>query len=161
MKIVVVADSHGNYYNFSRILDANKDADYIIHAGDGEEDIDDLQMYKPALMKKLFYIAGNCDIHSLADRTKIAEIDGVRIFIAHGDRYEIKTDKTVIAREAIKEKCQVAIFGHSHIRFCETVEGVFLLNPGSCDIQGDKTPPSYAVMTIDNGNISAEIIEIK
>ena len=160
MKIVVVSDSHGNYYNFSRILDANKDADYIIHSGDGEEDIEDLQMYKPALMKKLIYVAGNCDIHSLAERTKVAEINGVRIFIAHGDMHQIKTDKTVIAREAIKQNCQAAIFGHSHIRFCETVEGVFLLNPGSCDHQGDETPPSYAIMTIDNGNISAEIIEI-
>lgn len=160
MKVVVLADSHGNYRNVSAALDANRDADYIIHAGDGEEDIENLQMYKPALMKKLIYVAGNCDIHSLADRTKVVDIGGVRIFIAHGDMHKIKTDKTVIARKAKEENCQVAIFGHSHIRFCETVEGVFLLNPGSCNRQGDETLPSYAVMTIKDGKISAAIIEL-
>ena len=160
MKIVVVSDSHGNYRNFSAILKQHKDCDYIIHAGDGESDAQDLEMYEKALFKKLIFVGGNCDIHGIHERTKIAEIGGVRIFIAHGDRYEVKTDKTVIAKAAKEENCQAAIFGHSHIRYCENVEGVFLLNPGSCDIQGDKTPPSYAIMTIENGKISAKFFEV-
>ncbi len=160
MKIVVVSDSHGNYRNFSQILKQHKDADCIIHAGDGESDIQDLEMYEKALYKKLIFVGGNCDIHGIHERTKIAEISGARIFIAHGDRFEVKTDKTVIANAAKADNCKAAIFGHSHIRYCDTVEGVFLLNPGSCDIQGDKTAPSYAIMNIDNGIISAKIFDL-
>lgn len=161
MKIVVVSDSHGNYSNFSSILKQHRDCDRIIHAGDGESDVQDLEMYEKALFKKLIFVGGNCDIHGIHERTKIAEIGDVRIFIAHGDRFEVKSDKTVIARKAIEENCQVAIFGHSHIKYCNTVEGVFLLNPGSCDIQGDKTPPSYAIMWIESGNISAEFYNLQ
>ncbi len=159
-KIVVVSDTHGNYRNFSAALKQHKDADCIIHAGDGASDIQDLEMYEKALFKKLVFVGGNCDIHGIHERVKLVEIDGIRIFVAHGDRFEVKTDKTVIAKAAKEENCQVAIFGHSHIRYCDTVDGVFLLNPGSCDIQGDHTPPSYAVMTIDNGKISAEVFNI-
>ena len=160
MKIVVVSDSHGNYRNISQILKQHKNADCIIHAGDGESDIQDLEMYEKALFKKLIFVGGNCDINGIHERTKIVELGGIRIFVAHGDRFAVKTDKTVIANVAKAENCQAAIFGHSHIRYCDTVEGIFLLNPGSCDIQGDKTPPSYAVMIIDNGKISAEIFNM-
>ena len=161
MKIIAVSDSHGNYDNFSKVLKKHKDADFIIHAGDGESDVQDLETFEGALIRKLIFVGGNCDIHGIHERTKTVEIGGVRIFIAHGDRFEVKTDKTVIANKAKEENCRVAVFGHSHIRYCDTVEGVFLLNPGSCDIQGDKTPPSYAVMTIENGNVSAEIFNIE
>ena len=160
MKIVVISDSHGNYRNFSQILKQHKDADYIIHAGDGESDIQDLEMYEKALFKKLIFVGGNCDIHGIHERTKVVELGEIRIFVAHGDRFEVKTDKTVIANAAKAENCQAAIFGHSHITYCDTVEGVFLLNPGSCDIQGDKTPPSYAIMTVENRKINAEIYEV-
>ncbi|MBR1433096.1 metallophosphoesterase [Ruminococcus sp.] len=161
MKIVVVADSHGNYANFSSVLKLHRDCDYIIHAGDGESDMQDLEMYDKAMFKKLIFVGGNCDVNGIYERTKVAEVGGVRIFIAHGDRFEVKTDKSIIARKAIEENCQAAIFGHSHIRYCDTVNGVFLLNPGSCDIQGDKTAPSYAIMTVENGVISAEIFELE
>ena len=159
-KIVVVSDSHGNYRNFSQIVKKHKDCNMIIHAGDGEQDIGDLAMYERELSQKVVFVGGNCDIRGIHERTKIVEIGGIRIFIAHGDRYEVKTDKTVIANVAKSEGCQVAIFGHSHIRFCENVEGVFLLNPGSCDIQGDKTTPSYALLYISDGHLCVEINNI-
>ena len=160
VKIVVVSDSHGNYRNFSQIVKKHKDCNLIIHAGDGEQDIEDLAMYERDLSSKVVFVGGNCDIHGIHERTKTVEIGGIRIFVAHGDRYEVKTDKTIIANAAKSEGCQVAVFGHSHIRFCENVEGVFLLNPGSCDIQGDKTAPSYALLYISDGHISAEINNI-
>ena len=160
MKIVVVSDSHGNYRNFISVLRKHKDADCIIHAGDGESDVGELEMYENALFKKLIFVGGNCDIHGIHERTRIAELGGIRIFIAHGDAYDVKTDKTVIARKAAAENCQAAVFGHSHIRYCAVVDGVFLLNPGSCDMQADNTPPSYAVMTVEDGRISAEIFEL-
>lgn len=160
MKVLVVSDSHGNYRNLSAILKKNRNVAHIIHAGDFESDLDDMSMYEPAMMDKLTAVAGNCDVNSMRERTKVVELGGVKIFVAHGDMLSVKTDKTVIARKAKEEGCRAAIFGHSHIRYCETVEGVFLLNPGSCSMQGDNTPPSYAVMTIENGKISAEIIEI-
>ena len=160
MKIVVISDSHGNYRNFSIILKKHTDADYIIHAGDGESDVQDLEMYEKALFKKLIFVGGNCDIHGIYERIKVVELGGIRIFIAHGDQFEVKTDKTVIAKVAKTEGCQAAIFGHSHLKFCDKVEDIFLLNPGSCDIQGDKTSPSYAIMTIENGAIGAAFYEI-
>ncbi|MBQ8410688.1 MAG: metallophosphoesterase [Ruminiclostridium sp.] len=159
MKTVVISDSHGNYRNFKKILDTNSDADYIIHLGDGENDLYDLNIDDSALAKKIIYVGGNCDM-GMHKRTRIVEIDGIRIFLAHGDNYKIKTDKKVIAKAAEKEGCSAAFFGHSHIRYCETIGGIFLLNPGSCDMQDDGTRPSYAVVTTENGSISAEFTDL-
>lgn len=159
MKVIVISDSHGNYRNFKRILDTNTDADFIIHLGDGENDLSDLNTDNISLAKKIIYVGGNCDM-GMHKRTHIIEIGGVQVFLAHGDNYKIKTDKAVIAKAAEKEGCKAAFFGHSHIRYCETVNGVFLLNPGSCDMQADGTRPSYAVVTAENGIISSEIIDL-
>lgn len=159
MKIVVISDSHGNTRNFMKIIRTHPDAACYVHLGDGEADISELEMQRPDIMKKLAFVGGNCDL-GMHERTKITELDGVRIFLAHGDNYSVKTDKTVIAAAALENNCTAAFFGHSHIRFCEEINGVFLLNPGSCDMQHDGTRPSYAVVTTENGKLRAEIFDL-
>ena len=159
MKVIAVSDSHGNYANLIKLLKANAHARYIIHLGDGEEDISDLEMYEPELFAKLIFVGGNCDRGPHA-RVRTVTLGGARIFLAHGDRFDVKTDKTVIAAAAQKAGCTAAFFGHTHLSFCGTVNGIFLLCPGSCDCQSDMSPPSYAIAEIENGSISARICAV-
>ena len=159
MKALILSDSHGNYRNVRKILNLHNDADYIIHLGDGEDDIAELNMENPALAQKVIYVGGNCDM-SMHKRTNIIEIGGIRIFLAHGDNHKVKTDKRFIAKTAADNNCKAAFFGHTHERFNETVDGIYLLNPGSCSVQADDSKPSYALVEITDENLSISISDI-
>lgn len=161
MKILVFSDSHGNSLNLMTAIKRHGDAERYIHLGDGEKDLLYLETEVPEVMNKLIYIGGNCDIERIYKRTRVVELNGVRILLTHGDNHSVKKDKTVIARAAEKEGCTAAFFGHTHARYCETVNGIFLLNPGSCDMQSDGTKPSYAVVEIADGKITAEIRDVR
>lgn len=160
MKIVVMSDSHGNYRNVRKILDDNRDASMIIHLGDGEADLEQLRMDDPALADRIIYVCGNCDM-GMYKRTAVVTPGGVGIFLAHGDNYKVKTDKEYIADAAAKSGCTAAFFGHTHERYNEVINGIQLLNPGSCDMQGDGTAPSYAVAEVRDGRLDIQIIDIK
>lgn len=159
MKAIVISDSHGNYRNVKKILDKNTDADYVIHLGDGEDDLAELNMENPALVEKIIYVGGNCDM-GMHKRTAILDFNGIKIFLAHGDNYEIKTEKTVIAKAAKENGCTAAFFGHSHLKFNEIINGIQLLNPGSCSVQADNSKPSYALVENKNGQLVINIMDI-
>ena len=80
----------------------------------------------------------------------------VRALLVHGHRYGVsaaQADWLVYA--AREEGAQIAMFGHTHSPFYETVGGVTLLNPGSA---GRGRTPSWALVTVfDNGAIACEI----
>jgi predicted phosphodiesterase len=58
-------------------------------------------------------------------------------------------------------KPDVAICGHSHIPLLEWVEGVLFLNPGAAGVQPRFGQPlSAALLTLDNGWVSAELITL-
>lgn len=160
MKAIVVTDSHGDYRNFSKIISKHvNEVDYIIHLGDGEADLDELNINIPSLTHNVIYIGGNCDL-GLHKRTEIFVFNGIRIFLSLGDYYKIKTDKTLLAGVAKNNKCSAAFFGHSHLPFCDTIDGFTLLNPGSYCIQADGCKPSYAIVESDNGQFIIDILDI-
>lgn len=159
MKAIVISDSHGNYFNVKRILDKHPDVDYIIHLGDGEDDLAEINMENPSLAKKVIYVGGNCDM-GMHKRTAIFDFSDIKIFLAHGDNYKIKTDKTVIAEVARENGCHAAFFGHSYLKFNEIIDGIQLLNPGSCSIQADNSKPSYALVENKNGQLVIDILDI-
>ena len=57
MKFLIMSDSHGDYTSCRRAIRQEKDADYLIHLGDGIADIDELW---PEVRKmKLVFVRGN------------------------------------------------------------------------------------------------------
>jgi putative phosphoesterase len=124
-------------------------ADVIIHAGDIDTD---LVLKKLMQYGKLYVVRGNND-KTWADHLPeclAVTIEGVHFFIVH--------DKTDIPNDL--SETDVVIYGHSHKYDEKTVNGVLLLNPGSCGKRRFGFGISLCRMFVDQGSYQYEKIVI-
>jgi uncharacterized protein len=175
VRIGVISDTHiadGAGHLPSVVLDAFKDVDLIIHAGDlvSLGVIDELKNS----CSKVFVVAGNMDpeaIKSKYPQKQILEISGYRVGLMHGSGAPMNLLE-LLKRSFKEDACDLIIFGHSHKPMNERIDGILFFNPGSVT---DMTVPynSYGVIELKEkpsrfgqaGNnqdgITAKIVEIK
>lgn len=154
MKILVLSDSHGFTDMLEAILRKERDADIVIHLGDGGADM--LQMNHLTFGKPVYQIKGNCDISAYNFSPKlISAAENVRFFACHGHMYNVKYDVTALYFAASKASCSLALFGHTHIQFSEEYNGVTLFNPGS--VMNGK----YGIVTVNGSNTETEHKQIE
>ena len=86
----------------------------------------------------------------------MAAIAGARIFAVHGHQHEVKYDDSMreLCRAALRADADVVLFGHTHRPYYGRHLGMEILNPGSI---GRVREPSYGLLTVEEGNIKAEI----
>lgn len=146
MKIAVISDTHGRC-----VKDIFDDADAVIHLGDhfSDEIHTDLPIYR---------VKGNCDA-DIAPTEQILELCGRKIFITHGHLYGVKQSLNRLLYRAEELGADAALFGHTHIAFCENVGGILLLNPGSF-ARPRAGSPSCAKLYVDYSEMRAEICKI-
>lgn len=130
MRILVVSDTHGDFYSLKRALDAQPTAEVIIHCGDGSEQY---QYIKDVyLQKQVIGVRGNCDWSSTLPVAEVAEVGGKRIFITHGHMYQAKFTTMNMIYAAREEKANILLFGHTHQAMTDYNDGLYIMNPGSC-----------------------------
>lgn len=127
-KITVVSDTHGNIAAIQKLFPVFAESDYIIHLGDTSSDG---QVIRREFPDKTYLLNGNCDLSKLGESELVLEVEGVKIFACHGDRYGVKHGYDRIAYKAEQEGCRVALFGHTHAPIEKTVGSVMLFNPGT------------------------------
>lgn len=147
MKILVLSDSHGTAdYMLSAVSKERPDA--IIHLGDHAADADALDRTFPLL--PLCRVKGNCDFYEDRYPTqRLIEWQGVKIFATHGHRYGVKGGLLRFQYAAMEQGAQVALFGHTHMPYCEDMGEFWLLNPGAC---GGRAP-TYGVIEINEDSV--------
>ena len=64
MRIIVMSDSHGDYFAVEEIIQRNLSADMFIHLGDGERELDKIVVKYPYL--NIYHVKGNCDCGSFS-----------------------------------------------------------------------------------------------
>ncbi len=157
MKICVFSDSHGYAANMIEAVRLEKPT-LCFFLGDGETDLVTLRNRYPDL--PINTVRGNCDLRSTQPLVLNAVVAGVRFFAVHGHQHEVKFDDT--ARElcyaALRADADVVLFGHTHRPYLDHHLGMEIMNPGSI---GKVKKPSYGVLDIENGKISAEIRWVK
>lgn len=122
MKLLVVSDTHGELEKL-KIL-ANKYNDYTkIHLGDRGFDKSELDSLG------FIYVDGNCDTQDNKD--KLLEIDGLKIFITHGDKYSVKYSLDKLYFKALSLEAEYVFYGHTHIQRIIEANGIKFINPGS------------------------------
>lgn len=133
MRILVVSDSHGG---ISFMLRAAKilHPDGIIHLGDYYDDGELLR--DECSYARAYLVAGNCDhwrAPAYAKEILCEEIGGVRCYLTHGHRHDVKNTLDYLIASATSAQAQVVLFGHTHRAYCaQTPQGMWVMNPGSC-----------------------------
>lgn len=156
MKILIFSDSHNNAYRIESALLDNKDADLIIHLGDGISDIMSIRAAYPLYQYE--YVLGNCDYSNGVPPEKLLEIEGKKLFITHGHEYAGNQSKLI--KKAIFHKADIVLSGHTHKPQQTTRQGILFLNPGCVSKPKQVDTKSYLVMNINAGKASYQFIPI-
>ena len=124
MKIGVISDTHG--FLDPRVEKIFAGVDHILHAGDiGYASIIlELQLIAPVTA-----VLGNCDDPQINYRlTEVVELTRKKLLVHH-----IVTPHApgeTLTRRLVQERPAAVVFGHTHRRFAELVNGIFFFNPG-------------------------------
>lgn len=131
-----------------------EEADFVIHAGDLMDAslIDELEEYGGMVLA----VRGNLDPPDFRlPEVREIEINGVKIAVIHdAGRREGRARRM---RRQFPE-ARVVVFGHSHVPHLEDDGEQMLLNPGSPTDKRRQPDYTFAVMQIENGAVSAEIL---
>ena len=141
MRILVISDSHGDAASVERALLRHRDADWLIHLGDGYDDLDTLERYLAHMRRAC--VRGNCDWGCALSDHCVLQTGGKRIYCCHGHREGVKGSLDGLIAKASAQRCEIALYGHTHIQRYEFTDGVHVFNPGS--IRGG----NYGLIEID------------
>lgn len=147
----VISDTHGLLR--PEALDALTGCARIIHAGDvGSRDV----LIRLRDIAPTIAVRGNVDHGSWAmalPYARTVDFDGHRIYVRH-----IVDEIDVVPST---EGLSAVVYGHSHKPSIEYHGGVLYLNPGSAGPRRFKLPVTVAKMSVVDGQLTAELIELK
>ena len=159
MKLLLMSDSHQNYSAVRDVATRHRDeVDVFVHLGDGIREF--LDVMNELGCSNYYFIAGNHEdgtIYNQSSDYETITIEGYRILITHGDKYENKLDLLGVAHIASMNGAEIALCGHTHVATDEMIHGVRVINPGALRYWRDGAP-GYAILTIDK-DIEVEFIE--
>ena len=153
MKIGVISDTHG--YLDPRVEKIFAGADHILHAGDiGYASIIlELQLIAPVTA-----VLGNCDGDIGYRLTECATV-AKKKFLVHHIVNPWARSEPLEARIA-KERPDAVVFGHTHKKFCETVDGILFFNPGYAGKPKFGAERSVAVLHAEGAKIRPEFFPL-
>ena len=128
MRLIVCSDSHGRWDLLKKLLEQERDYEYIIFLGDGAADVKRVLRDEAS---RTILVRGNCDLASAAPENRILTAAGRRILCTHGYREQVKWGRQVLLERAKAQRCDLAFFGHTHVPFAGRQDGVYLFNPGA------------------------------
>ncbi len=153
-QIVVMSDNHGYQASIKQGYELESDADYYIHCGDSET-------HRSQDLNGWICVSGNNDWGLDLPRQSILEIEGLKCLITHGQFFGY-FNKEVKMKELLEQNdCTVLFSGHTHMPSIEEEDGYIFINPGSTNLPRGGSHPSYAVVYIDKGKLTAEIKKFK
>jgi putative phosphoesterase len=100
------------------------------------------------------------------------EIEGKKVLLCHGSPrdtteylFENRSDgylKQFVAEGKADAHADIIVFGHTHVPFHRTVEGVDFVNSGSVGRPKDGNPQAgYCVLSIDGSEVSSEQVRVE
>ncbi len=143
MKVLLISDSHGNKANLKKILNEEKNYDAVIFCGDGEND------FPQDLSIPVYKVRGNNDFGSALPMVDTISLGDKKFMFTHGHTFYVKRDLEDLIFSARQANSDFVIFGHTHVPYKNYDDGLYVINPGSCDVFCQ-----YATVDIkDNGTL--------
>ena len=170
MKILIASDLHGSAYWCRRLMEEieKEQPDRIVLLGGllyhGPRN-DLPREYAPkqvipilsSLKEKILAVRGNCEAEvdqmvlpfpCLADFSQLF-VDGRLMHLTHGHHQNPQNLPPL-------PQGSIFLYGHTHVKFDQVVDGIRCLNPGSVSIPKDG---SHSYLIYENGNFSFRILE--
>ena len=144
-KVLVLSDSHVDVDAMERAV-ARERPDLILHLGDLCRDFDELQRRLP-MTQAMQNVCGNCDGFTEVPDQRVLLVEGKRILMMHGHRYEVKLGYSRAMWAAREAEADILLCGHTHIALDRDLMGLHLMNPGSC--RGSRG--TYGVIELGEG----------
>lgn len=148
MRVAVLSDTHGILR--PEVMEVVETCDAVIHAGDvdKQEILDTLSEGRA-----IYTVRGNNDgewAKGIALKLRF-RLEGVEFILVHNKK-DLPWDLSGV---------DVVIYGHSHI-YAEEVkdDGRLWLNPGGCGRRRFSQALTMAVLTLENGEVKIEKIEL-
>lgn len=148
MKLVVFSDAHGYRELVDKVLDYNPDADYVISLGDSEME----QEY--FLQKDIIHVKGNYPRDPGFVYERDLMVGSLKILITHGHKYKVHRTLDKLMKHAISNEYSIALFGHTHVLYQQTIGKSTIINPGSLSNPRSSYPPSYCIITTDENTFT-------
>ena len=170
MKLVIASDIHGSAYWCGRLMDVieRELPDRVVLLGDllyhGPRN-DLPKEYAPKtvitmlsqLADRVIAVRGNCEaevdqmVLPFACMAEYALVvaDGVKFYLTHGHHANPQALPPL-------EKGSIFLYGHTHVKMDEMIDGIRCVNPGSVSIPKDG---SHSCMIWDNGRLRTVILE--
>ena len=166
-KLLVISDTHGSVNMLKTVFkwaaERTPPNDSICAAaflGDGIEDLN------PAMDAAGFscnwaIVKGNNDFHVREAESAVFDFVNYRFFICHGHRYSLYGGYHALTAAAKANGANVVLSGHTHIPHQKTVDGIYLINPGSVSRPRSRIGSTFAVVECEEGKqITAEFFGI-
>ena len=153
MNILVFSDSHGGVDVMAE-LTARWRPDRVLHLGDHFSDMVKLHLRFPEIPMQ--GVRGNCDAPGSPESLRLT-LEGATLLLVHGHRQGVKEDLERLYFTALESEADLVLFGHTHRALHEREGKVEFFNPGSV---GRGWPPSYGLLRLGDGPMSAEIITL-
>jgi putative phosphoesterase len=151
--IGLISDTHGLVR--PEVHAALSGVELILHAGDvgGDEILVELQTIAPVLA-----VYGNTDApgNPLLQDSVETEFDGLRVHVSHGHEVGSPTPAKLLARYS----ADVIVYGHTHRPLVVQAQDRWVVNPGAAGPPRFHLKPSVGRMTISNGAVSIEIVDL-
>ena len=160
MRIIVISDTHGSYSAIESVFIRNSDADWFIHLGDGESELDRFVISHKEFAPKIIHVAGNCDYDTLSPDHIVLPAVEHKIFAAHGHKFGVRSSLQHLKLVAKENGCDIILFGHTHERFMSYEDGIWLLNPGSAACPRDEKNPSFGTIDVSEYGVLVNIADV-
>ena len=153
MKIGVISDTHG--WLDPRVEKLFAGVDHILHAGDIGEPMIELEL---KIIAPVTIVLGNTDLGLAFKESEVVTLADKKFLVHHIVNPFDPSDK--LAVQLKRHHPDVVVFGHTHKRFAETVNGVFYFNPGYPGKPKLGTERSVAILHCKRGEIRHEFFSL-
>ncbi len=161
MRIIAISDTHGDYRALSSVFIRNADADWFIHLGDGERELDRFIIEHPEFTEKVLHASGNCDFGSLSPSYVVLPLPpGHKLFPTHGHGFGGKGGLERLKGNAADMGCDIVLYGHTHVRMNTYDDGLYVMNPGSASCPHDGTKPSFGTVDVSEAGVLLNIADV-
>ncbi len=155
MKCLVVSDTHGRALALKEVIARESPLDLVIHLGDLGSDLAGTGYQGNSLA-----VRGNADRDLKAPLERLMDLEGHRVLMLHGHRYEVKWGLDRLYYRGLEKGADIVLFGHTHQAFLYRGDEVILFNPGSLSLPRDQARGSYGLLVFQGEKVLPKIFRI-